>query len=76
MAHTVGTKPRRFEFVGGSSCKFWEVAIHGNEVAVRFGRIGTDGQTNTKSFADETTAAKHAEKLVREKIGKGYGEFA
>jgi predicted DNA-binding WGR domain protein len=41
---------------------------------VRYGRIGTDGQTNVKSFADETGAAKQAEKLVKEKTGNGYRE--
>ena len=36
---------RYFEFIGGSSAKFWEVVVSGNEVTVRFGRIGTEGQT-------------------------------
>lgn len=65
---------RRFEFVEGSSSKFWEVAQAGKEVTVRYGRIGTAGQTNTKAFADAVTAAKHAEKLIAEKTGKGYRE--
>ena len=29
---------RRFEFVGGSSDKFWEIGVNGSEVEVRFGR--------------------------------------
>ena len=36
---------RRFEFVGGSSAKFWEVSVNGGEVTVCYGRIGTAGQT-------------------------------
>ena len=65
---------RNFEFVGGNSCKFWEVTVTGSDVTVRYGRIGTDGQSKTKSFADETAAVRHAEKLIAAKTGKGYLE--
>ena len=65
---------RYFEFVGGSSAKFWEVAVSGNDVAVRFGRIGTEGQTQTKTLPDAEAAAKHVEKLVASKMTKGYTE--
>ena len=65
---------RRFEFVGGSSAKFWEVSVNGNDVTVRYGRIGTSGQEQTKSFADAEKAQKHANKLIAEKTGKGYVE--
>ncbi len=66
--------PRRFEFVQGKSSKFWEIARAGCEVTVRFGRIGTNGQTQTKTFADEQKAQAHVDKLIEEKTGKGYGE--
>jgi predicted DNA-binding WGR domain protein len=70
-----GTAPvRRFECREGTSDKFWEVEVRGAEVTVRYGRVGTQGQARTKSFADEAAAAAHAEKLVEEKTGKGYGE--
>jgi DNA ligase-1 len=65
---------RYFEFVDDKSSKFWEIAQNGADVTVRFGRIGTNGQTQTKSFADADAATKHAEKLVQEKTGKGYKE--
>jgi predicted DNA-binding WGR domain protein len=65
---------RYFEFVGGNSAKFWEVGVSGNEVTVRFGRIGTDGQTQVKPFPDTAAATRHAEKLISAKIGKGYTE--
>ena len=65
---------RYFEFVGGSSAKFWEAAVGGNTVTVRFGRIGTDGQTQVKTLADADAAAKHVEKLITEKMAKGYLE--
>jgi predicted DNA-binding WGR domain protein len=69
---TSGT--RRFEFSEGTSHKYWEVSHQGVDVTVRYGRIGTHGQTNVKSFADESAAAKHAAKMVQEKIDKGYRE--
>ena len=65
---------RRFEFNDEKSSKFWEIAVSGSDVTVRFGRIGTTGQTQTKSFADDAAATKHADKLVAEKVEKGYVE--
>ncbi len=67
---------RRLEFIEGSSAKFWEVRVEGSEVTVTFGRIGTAGQTQTKSLADPAAAQKHADKLIRQKLGKGYVESA
>ena len=67
---------RYFEFVEGSSSKFWEISTSDKDVTVRFGRIGTNGQTNVKTLADAAAATKHAEKLVGEKIKKGYKETA
>jgi predicted DNA-binding WGR domain protein len=66
---------RRFEFSEGSSNKFYEVTVAGSEVRVTFGRIGTSGQTQTKRFADSAAARKHADKLIAQKLGKGYVEL-
>ena len=66
---------RSFEFQDANSDKFWEIAVSGKEVTVRFGRTGTNGQTQTKAFPDEAAATKHAEKLVKQKTGKGYSEI-
>ena len=65
---------RRFELVEGKSRKFWEVAVAGQAVTVRYGRIGTQGQTSTKAFADAAAAAQHAAKLIAEKTAKGYSK--
>ncbi len=65
---------RYFEFVDDKSSKFWEIAVSDKEVTVRFGRIGTNGQTQTKTFGDAAAAQKHADKLIDEKTGKGYAE--
>ncbi len=65
---------RYFEFVNGKSAKFWETDSRGNEVTVRFGRIGTAGQTQVKSFPDAAAAERHVAKLVTQKTKKGYRE--
>ena len=67
---------RRFEFVGGSSAKFWSVTTNGSAVTVHYGRLGTTGQSQTTVFADASKAEKHADKLVCAKLGKGYLEVA
>ena len=65
---------RRFELVEGTSSKFWEVEQDGSDLNIRWGRIGTQGQSQTKSFADDAKAASALTKLVNEKTGKGYTE--
>src|SRR5262245_26756138 len=65
---------RTFEFVEGSSNKFWEVWVDGAELTTRWGRIGTNGQSKTKSFASSDKAAVERDKLIAEKVGKGYRE--
>ncbi|MCC6995156.1 MAG: WGR domain-containing protein [Deltaproteobacteria bacterium] len=63
---------KRLEFVGGSSAKFWEIDVSGARHTVRFGRLGTDGQSKVKAFADAVAAKVDADKLVAEKLKKGY----
>ncbi|MGZ3422838.1 MAG: DUF4132 domain-containing protein [Polyangiales bacterium] len=66
---------RRFEFKEGTSSKFWEVDVEGSSLTVRFGKIGTAGQTQTKSFPSEGKAESERDKLIKEKTGKGYSEI-
>ena len=68
------SKSRRFAFSDGKSNKYWEISTSGTQVTVRFGRIATQGQTQTKGFPDDVAAGKHAAKLIEEKLGKGYVE--
>lgn len=73
---TKGTKmsTRRFEFSDDKSNKFWEITISGTEHTVRYGRIGTDGQSKTKAFDDAEACQVAADKLIEQKTGKGYKE--
>jgi predicted DNA-binding WGR domain protein len=65
-----------FEFHGDKSAKFWSIDLRGKSFTVRFGKISTTGQTQTKEFADEAKAKKEYDKLVAEKAKKGYVETA
>lgn len=65
---------RHFEYVGGGSNKFWAIEVSGSQHTVHFGRIGTKGQTKTKTFDDAPAAAKDAARLVQEKTREGYLE--
>jgi predicted DNA-binding WGR domain protein len=67
---------RRLEFIGGGSRKFWEVAQAGNSVTVRFGRLGTEGQSQTKTCVDEAAATHELQKLIAAKLKKGYVEVS
>ena len=67
---------RRFEFVEGTSSKFWEVTTDGREVTVRYGRIGSNGQTQTKSFTSDAAANTYALRQISAKLAKGYRELA
>lgn len=65
---------RHFVFIGGASQKFWEVGVNGSDMTVRYGRVGSAGQSKTKTFPDEAAATRQMEKLIAEKTGEGYLE--
>jgi uncharacterized protein (TIGR02996 family) len=62
----------RYEFVEGSSSKFWEIELDGVSFTARWGRIGTEGQEKTQTFASPAEAKKEYEKLISSKVKKGY----
>jgi predicted DNA-binding WGR domain protein len=63
---------QRFEFAEGTSNKFWAIRLEGKSFTVTFGRVGTSGQVQTKDFASEEEASAACEKLIHEKLKKGY----
>lgn len=63
---------QRYELTAGTSAKFWEAGAEDSVLIVRFGRIGTQGQSKTKSFPSAQAAQVELDRLVREKTGKGY----
>ncbi|EGI2749375.1 WGR and DUF4132 domain-containing protein [Escherichia coli] len=58
------------------SHKFWAVEQQGNELNISWGKVGTNGQSQVKSFADAAAAEKAELKLIAEKTKKGYVEQA
>jgi predicted DNA-binding WGR domain protein len=64
----------RYELVEGTSNKFWEITMSGNDVKTRYGKIGTSGQQTLKEFDNAAAAKKEYDKLVHEKTKKGYVE--
>ncbi|UXI67016.1 DUF4132 domain-containing protein [Tahibacter amnicola] len=67
---------QRFELVEGTASKFWEISRDGCTYTVRFGRIGTNGQTQSKTAPTEAKAQAEVDKLIKEKTGKGYSSVA
>lgn len=62
----------KFVFTDDASNKFWEVAIADNKLIVRFGKVGSRGQTQVKTFESGEKAEKEKERLLAEKLKKGY----
>ncbi len=58
----------------GSAHKFYEVTIDGNDVTIRFGRIGDSGQSKTTVYPTPEKALAEATKKLNEKRKKGYEE--
>ena len=52
--------------------KFWEIEQDGARITVRFGRIGSVGQTKIKELESREHAAAEYASLIRSKTKKGY----
>jgi predicted DNA-binding WGR domain protein len=65
---------RRFELVSATSSKFWEIGQDGKTQTVTFGRIGGAGASKAKTFPTPQAATEATDKLIAEKVRKGYVE--
>jgi predicted DNA-binding WGR domain protein len=54
------------------SNKFWDIEVRGSAFTVTYGKLGTAGSSATKSFGSEAECQKEAQKLINEKLKKGY----
>ncbi len=61
-------------FQDQKSNKFWNLETDGKKFTTNWGRIGTIGQSKTKSFYSESACERSAQKLIASKIKKGYVE--
>jgi predicted DNA-binding WGR domain protein len=65
---------RSLRFEQGNSQKFWRASVRDKELSVSYGRIGSSGQTVLKQFESAERAHREMDKLVTEKLRKGYVE--
>lgn len=59
-------------FKDEQSDKFWQIETTGKLFTVTYGKTGSLGVSQTKTFLSEKQCQKEAEKLVNEKLKKGY----
>ncbi|MEP6929654.1 MAG: WGR domain-containing protein [Flavobacterium sp.] len=62
------------KFIDGNSDKFWQIEASGLEYTVTYGKNGTSGTSQTKTFSTPEECLKTAEKILAEKVKKGYSE--
>jgi predicted DNA-binding WGR domain protein len=67
---------RIFLCTEGEASKFWRVRVERTVQTVRYGRIGTEGHELTKTLEGPVAARKATQKLIAEKLGKGYREVS
>ncbi|WP_281232516.1 DUF6493 family protein [Flavobacterium gelatinilyticum] len=65
---------KTLKYIDGNSDKFWEIEVTGTSYTVTYGKNGTSGTTQTKSFGSDEECLKMAEKILAEKVKKGYSE--
>ena len=63
-------KPHHLEFLQGRPSKFWEVSRSGNTMTLRWDRIGSTGQSKTKTFANEQAAADVISVIIGEQTAE------
>ena len=61
-----------FELIEGAHSKYWHIEVSGKSLLTHYGRIGRQGQTTSKSFAAQDLVKGAAEKLISQKLRKGY----
>ena len=67
---------RRFIYQDAKSDKFWDIEFEGTTQTVVYGKTGTAGREAVKEFATAEECTKESEKLITQKLKKGYTELA
>ncbi|TDE09574.1 DUF6493 family protein [Dyadobacter psychrotolerans] len=65
---------KHLQYIDEKSDKFWEIETSDDSFTVTYGRNGTNGQSQTKTFIDAETCTLEAKKLIAKKIRKGYSQ--
>ena len=66
---------RRFIYQDAKSDKFWDIDFEGTTQTVVYGKTGTAGREAVKEFATPEECTKESEKLILQKLKKGYTEL-
>ncbi len=61
-----------YEYTGDKSNKFWTIELRGSDIKLRWGRIGSNGQTKIRSFGTLVEANDEYRKAIAAKEAKGY----
>lgn len=57
------------------SNKFWNIECEGKIQKIKFGKTGTKGRETIKEFESEKKCLEESEKLIKQKLSKGYSEI-
>ncbi len=63
---------RSLHYKDDKSDKFWTITLDSCNQTVHYGRTGSLGQTETKTFSTAEQAKQSVEKLIQQKLKKGY----
>ena len=66
---------RRFIYQDAKSDKFWDIDFEGTTQTVVYGKTGTAGREAAKESATPEECTKESEKLILQKLKKGYTEL-
>jgi predicted DNA-binding WGR domain protein len=65
---------KHLKYIDGTADKFWQIEAHDLTFTVTYGKTGTSGTTQTKTFESADFCKELVAKLVAEKLKKGYLE--
>lgn len=63
---------RSLHYKDDKSDKFWTITLDNCSHTVHYGRVGSSGKTETKTFPTLEQAKQSYEKLIQQKLKKGY----
>lgn len=69
---TVAVNTNKTRMVSAAGDLFWEVELQGYQLFLRFGKMGTNGQAQVKSFDSEEEAKTNKDELIRQQREKGF----
>ena len=58
------------------SNKFWNIEVKNKTLHIQYGRIASNGKLLIKEFNNKTSAQMAADKIIEEKLAKGYKEVS